>query len=359
MENPKSFFEKISRQSQDLFFFYDFENKYFECLSNDVQPLLGLSREEINAQPQKLLKLFEQADKEYIETNLNKLKEQGPQPLDIEIRLHLPNQTLSWVRVKAYVYGEPAASAQLIVIVEDINRRKEQELGLIMMKEQKNIIVQVLGHDLRAPLNTISLSMTLLEKELDLEKNKNIQELIEIVERTCRNSLDMIKEVLHVEYIETQEIELKRNRLDIVPRIQNQVDTLRLFDKTNKVILFHKPAETVYATADVTRLMLIVENLLTNAYKFTDENGRIEVKLEEQQENIILSIADNGIGIPEKLKPLIFDKFTKARRKGIQGEQTVGLGMHLIKTMVKQLEGRIWFESEEGKGSTFYVELPK
>lgn len=105
--------------------------------------------------------------------------------------------------------------------------------------------------------------------------------------------------------------------------------------------------------------MLIIENLLTNAYKFTNDDGRIEVSVEERQGTILIKVADNGIGIPEKLQLLIFDKFTKARRRGTQGEQTVGLGMHLIRTMVEQLEGRIWFESQEGVGSTFFVELPK
>ena len=358
MENSWLFLEQFTAHTSDVAFVYDLEKKHFEYLSKNAPELLELPLEEIQQQPEKLLSLVQEEDRELIRMQIAALADQHPHA-EVECKVLLPNHEHKWLRIKVFASQEKAKSKQLAGIVENITRRKEYELGVLNMKEQKNIVLQVLGHDLRAPLNTISLSMMLMGQEINLEENSKVKELVEIVERTCRNSLDMIKEMLNLEYTETQQLGIKKNRIDVYNRIQNQIDTFRLLDKSSKTFLFHKPSETLYANTDSIRLMLILENLLTNAYKFTDAHGRIEVRAEERPNTLLISVSDNGIGIPDKLKPLIFDKFTRARRKGTQGEQPVGLGMHLIKSMVEQLEGSIWFESQEGVGTTFYVELPR
>ncbi len=107
-------------------------------------------------------------------------------------------------------------------------------------------------------------------------------------------------------------------------------------------------------------LSSVINNLLSNSLKFTPYDGKIEVSITEPNEKeILIKVKDDGIGIPSDLQPFLFDKFTKARRKGIHGEPTTGLGMSIIKTIVEWHNGRIWFESSEGIGTTFYIEIPK
>jgi two-component system, OmpR family, sensor histidine kinase VicK len=354
-----SFLQQLAAQSTDITFIFDIQQNQFLFLSESAYSLLALSREQINENPQLLVARISEEDRAYLLAEIKKLREEGPLASTLEFRLYMPDQTTRWMRMKVFALEEASGERYLGGIAEDFTKRKEYELALMAMKEQKNIVIQVLGHDLRAPLNTISMSMSLLNKEIGSTKSESVQQLVDIVERTCRNSLDMIKEVLNLEYIETQEMGIKKTRIDLVGRIQSQLDAFRLLDKSHKTFLLHTTTETLFSSIDSIRLMLITENLLTNAYKFTEAGGRIEVSLEERPDTILITVADNGIGIPDTLQPLIFDKFTKARRKGTSGEPPVGLGMHLIKTMVDQLEGRIWFESREGAGTTFYVELPK
>jgi two-component system sensor histidine kinase VicK len=359
MDTTGNFLAFFAGQTKDIVFVFDYLNLRFTFISPSIKNLLGLSQEEINQDPQVLLNLIAEEDRQHVVNEATRLTQEAT-TIDIEFKILITEMELRWFRLKAFSLSCEEGEGRFFAgMAEDISKRKAYELSLLAIKEQKNITIQVLGHDLRAPLNTISLSISLINAELNLEENEKARMLIEIMERTCRNSLDMIREVIAIEYNETQELGIKKTRSDIASRIQNQIDTFQLLDKSGKTFLFYKNTETIFANTDSIRLMLILENLLTNAYKFTNANGRIEVSVEDQAETVLIKVADNGIGIPDKLKPLIFDKFTKARRKGVQGEQTVGLGMHLIKTMVEQLEGKIWFESQEGVGTTFFVELPK
>lgn len=105
--------------------------------------------------------------------------------------------------------------------------------------------------------------------------------------------------------------------------------------------------------------MQVITNLLSNALKFTPDSGNIRISVEDKNDNILIKVQDNGIGIPAHLQPFLFDKFTKAGRQGIHGEPSVGLGMSIIKTIVEWHNGQIWFESTEGIGTTFYIEISK
>ncbi|RZK35204.1 MAG: ATP-binding protein, partial [Hymenobacter sp.] len=102
-----------------------------------------------------------------------------------------------------------------------------------------------------------------------------------------------------------------------------------------------------------------VNNLISNAIKFTRDGSSITLSLEERPEKVMIIVSDNGIGIPERFHAALFDKFSPAGRTGLNGEPSVGLGMSIIKTIVEWHEGRIWFESEETKGTTFYIEIAK
>ena len=105
--------------------------------------------------------------------------------------------------------------------------------------------------------------------------------------------------------------------------------------------------------------MQVINNLISNSIKFTHDGGIISVSIEDKQDTVLFTVADNGIGIPAKYHDKLFDKFTKARREGLKGEPSTGLGMSIIKTIVEWNDGKIWFDSKENEGTTFYIELPK
>lgn len=128
---------------------------------------------------------------------------------------------------------------------------------------------------------------------------------------------------------------------------------------TGKTFSFVTSCDKVYVSLDDTKFMQVVNNLISNAIKFTPDGGKITLALEEQDESLLVRVEDTGVGIPQKYHATLFDKFTNARRPGIKGEPSVGLGMSIIKTIVEWHQGKIWFESEENKGTRFFVQIPK
>ncbi|MDB5120333.1 MAG: phosphate regulon sensor protein PhoR [Sphingobacteriales bacterium] len=105
--------------------------------------------------------------------------------------------------------------------------------------------------------------------------------------------------------------------------------------------------------------MQVINNLISNAIKFTADDGVIEVDIKDQQQTVMIAVRDNGIGISEDMHPYLFDRFTKAIRTGLRGEEPVGLGMSIIKTIIELHNGTIYFESKENEGSIFFIETPK
>ncbi len=107
------------------------------------------------------------------------------------------------------------------------------------------------------------------------------------------------------------------------------------------------------------KLARVIDNLLSNAIKFTGEGGQVRVSLQEEARKVILQVQDNGVGIPESLQGSVFEKFTKASRRGTGGESTTGLGLFIVKQVVGLHGGRVWLESTQHESTTFLVELPK
>ena len=352
--------EDIASQSDHITFIYDLENDNFTYFMRPKSSILEeISDEYILRKPQQLIQLIHGSDRDFVISSVKKA-EADHRAVDIEFRLFMPDQTIKWVRMQAYLLKKYLPDQKLIAgMLENITRRKEYEMALFSIKEQKDVVLQILSHDLRAPINTISMATQVLEQEIQTLENEKARKVLEIINTTCANSLRLIDDVLILEYIESQELEAKKIRTDLVTRLQNQISVYELLPHEEKKFILTTSKDTIYATIDPVKFTLVSENLLSNAYKFTGRKGRIEVRLEEMDDKVLLSVADNGIGIPERMKPLVFDKFTKARRPGNQGEKPVGLGMNIVKTMVEQLKGRIWFESQEGKGTTFFVEVPK
>ncbi|WP_017730843.1 PAS domain-containing sensor histidine kinase [Nafulsella turpanensis] len=357
MSSETDIFREISEGSPDCIFVFDFKENTISFVNKAVEALLGLSQEEVISKPEKLLEIIHPDDQEYVKSKQPEVKPSSPF-IKLDFRLLLPGQKTKWVQLKGYGVRAKSPQPQFVAFVEDITERKEAELNFYTVKEQKDVVLQILGHDLRAPLNTIKMSSLLLEKEFKNSKEEDVERLLKIINVTCNNSLELIREILDMEYLESQAMPLRKSRVDIVARLQNQVDTFHLRDR-QKTIILDASEPAVYVEVDVLRFMLVVENILSNAYKFTADDGRISISVKDKGETVLLTFEDNGIGIPDKLKPYIFDKFTKARRPGMRGERPVGLGMHLIRTLVKMHNGDIWFESEEEKGTTFYVEVPK
>lgn len=212
-------------------------------------------------------------------------------------------------------------------------------------------ITMAIAHDLKNPLGGIqTLTQTLLKKEQTPEG----KEMLELIKNTCKESITFINDILAQR---SAPAEIKKEKVDIKNLLGYCVELLRTkANEKNQQLLLDADAVTVLL--DRQKIWRVTSNLLHNAIKFSPANTNINIRLKEQSNNMLLSVEDNGIGIPENIQDKIFIQQSEASRTGTAGEESYGLGLYISRKIVEEHNGRLWFESEEGKGSTFYVELP-
>lgn len=206
----------------------------------------------------------------------------------------------------------------------------------------------------------MSMLAEAIAKQLPEAENKQIHEWMEMIQDISGRNLSQIKDILTRESLDTAGVKISKERVDVVWEIDQAVDIFfQAQRKLDKKFEFTHSHDNIYAEVDSMKFMQIMNNLVSNAIKFSRENEQIRVHAEKLQETVLITVSDNGIGIPKSLQPILFTKYTKAGRQGVDGEESVGLGMGIVKSLTEMHGGRVWFESEENEGSKFYLEIPK
>ena len=212
----------------------------------------------------------------------------------------------------------------------------------------------IVSHDLRNPLNNISMAAQNL-----LEEPKDVKELAASINRSAGEMLGLIQDLLDVERIAVGKLTLHIEQHDVSEIIKQAVEQLQGAAASKGVTLKAEPGDVCgYVVCDRSRVMQVLSNLIGNAIKFTPAKGRICVSCQSSGptgEKVQISISDTGEGIaPEKIKT-IFERFSQIHNQDRRG---IGLGLYIAKMMVEEHPGRIWVESKLGEGSTFHFTLP-
>lgn len=258
-----------------------------------------------------------------------------------------------------FVWYNLRHSARHVHELQDLNAEiylKNSELrnafeSLEQSHMENTRITMAIAHDLKNPIGGIqTLTQTLLRKE----QTPDSKEMLELIQNTCKESITFINDILAQR---SAPAEIKKEKVDIKKLLGYCVELLQTkADEKNQQLLLD--ADAVTALLDRQKIWRVTSNLLHNAIKFSPPNTNINISLKEHLNNILLSVEDKGIGIPEDIQDKIFIQQPEAARTGTAGEESHGLGLYISRKIVEEHNGRLWFESKEGKGSTFYVELP-
>lgn len=231
-------------------------------------------------------------------------------------------------------------NARLYQQVREADRRKDEFLAM-------------LAHELRNPLAPIRHGLELLALE-DHAHRDNIQ----FMQRQVEHLVRLVDDLLDVSRIVRGKIELRKEILALAAVVQQAVDTVRPLAEAHTLVV-SLPEEPVWVEADPVRLAQIIENLLSNACKYTDKGGRIEVSVCRGAEDVAVTVKDNGIGIDRDLLPRVFDLFTQSSRTLDRSQGGLGIGLTLVRTLVEMHGGSVSAASEgPGRGSQFTVRLP-
>lgn len=352
-----SVFRQIGDQHDGVFFVFDLTTGRFIYLNAAFEEVWKKKVEEVMADPALLLETIYAEDRQFVEDNYEKfLKE--PSKISLDFRINWAYTTDRWLRLTAFPLKQRDKVEWVAGIVEDDSARKKNIFLMQKINARKDSMLEILSHDLRGPIGIVQNLASMIEKRLPKSENEKMHEWLQLIQSICKRNIDLVRDLVHQEFLESTQVEISKERLDLIWEINEVIKNYRgVQENLAKVFELTYSQERVFAKVDSMKFMQVMNNLISNAIKFTHDNGIIRVHVEKKKKTIVISVSDNGIGIPEDMQPFLFDKFTKARRPGINGEQPVGLGMSIIKTIVEMHEGKIWFESKENKGSTFYVEI--
>nr|WP_262898843.1 ATP-binding protein [Dawidia soli] len=127
----------------------------------------------------------------------------------------------------------------------------------------------------------------------------------------------------------------------------------------DKTILVHTDVAPLYISSDDVKFFQVVHNLVSNAVKFTPAEGTVAVDIHDSETTVVITVVDNGVGIPEHLQRHIFERNTPAGRPGLKGEKSIGMGLYIVRKLTELMHGEVTFTSREHAGSTFAITLPK
>lgn len=240
-----------------------------------------------------------------------------------------------------------------LVIFHDITREK-------MVERMKTEFVSISAHQLRTPLSAIKWTLKML---LDGDLGELTKEQREFLEKTYISNermIALINDLLNVSRIEEGRYIYKLEQCSLENLIDEVINYFREEIRRKKIKFnFRKPKKEIpKITADIEKMKLVLQNLFDNAIKYNVEGGEIEVELRKENQEIVFSIKDTGIGIPEDQQGRVFTKFFRAANALKKETGGSGLGLFITKNIIESHGGKIWFFSKEGEGSTFYFSLP-
>lgn len=248
-------------------------------------------------------------------------------------------------RMEAEVYQRATEVQQKNLELERANRAKDQ-------------FMSHMSHELRTPLHTIIGFAEVLEEELEGPLNPRQHRFVNHIHRDSMHLLELINDVLDLSKIEAGRLQLRKEALDIAEAIARAISSIEGRCAAKSVRIETDGLSHRVVNADRVRLTQILYNLLSNAVKFTPEGGTVRVGLASRDSVIEIAVHDNGTGIQKEDQPFVFDTFYQGGSTSVGVSEGTGLGLPVTKALVEQHGGRIWFESEPGKGTCFTFTLP-
>lgn len=345
----------LAERSNELFFVYDLFNNKFTYMNATCISFFNLKS--IDVESKVILDTIHPEDQRYILYSLKDCIE-GKTVADVECRIIFTDHE-RWLRITPYALNDNGENL-LVGQAQDITAYKVNTEILNNHNNKKNTILNILAHDLAGPIGTIGNLSEMLGKETVKFNDPTVNRYISLITRISKSSINLIHAFIDQEFLESVDGALLKTRTELINKIKLTTEDYFAVQKDFNIhFSCQANKETIFVAIDEDKFMQVITNLISNALKFTQDHGSIKIYIEERKEEVLISIADSGIGIPKKYHATLFDKFSNARRKGLKGEPSTGLGMSIIKTIVEWHNGKIWFESEEQKGTTFYIQLPK
>ena len=306
---------------------------------------LGVENDE--ALNQNILELLKIED----EYELRDLITQSP-----ELMIYSQNVNGEYISLRvrfALIRRESGFISGLVAVLHDTTEQEKEE-------RERRLFVSNVSHELRTPLTSVKSYLEALDEGALYEPVA--PDFIKVSLDETNRMMRMVTDLLHLSRIDnaTSHLDVELiNFTAFITFILNRFDKMRAQDQEKKYELVRDyPITSVWIEIDTDKMTQVIDNILNNAIKYSPDGGKITVSMKTTDDQMILSISDQGLGIPKEDLPKIFDRFYRVDKARSRAQGGTGLGLAIAKEIVKQHNGFIWAKSEYGKGSTFTIVLP-
>ena len=306
---------------------------------------LGVKRDEVqNMSILDLLSISDEYDLRDLITNVPELtidsQDENGEYLSLRVRFALVR------RESGFISG-------LVAVLHDTTEQDKEE-------RERRLFVSNVSHELRTPLTSVKSYLEALDEGALSEPVA--PDFVKVSLNETNRMMRMVTDLLSLSRIDNEtshlEVELT-NFTAFITFILNRFDKIKNQDETKKYeIIRDYPITPIWVEIDTDKLTQVIDNIMNNAIKYSPDGGTITVSIKTTDEQLILSIADEGLGIPKQDLPKIFDRFYRVDKARSRAQGGTGLGIAIAKEIIKQHQGFIWAKSEYGVGSTFTIVLP-
>ena len=253
----------------------------------------------------------------------------------------------------ALIRRESGFISGLVAVLHDTTEQEKEE-------RERRLFVSNVSHELRTPLTSVKSYLEALDEGALYEAVAS--DFIKVSLDETNRMMRMVTDLLHLSRIDnaTSHLDVELiNFTAFITFILNRFDKIRAQDQEKKYELVRDyPITSVWIEIDTDKMTQVIDNILNNAIKYSPDGGKITVSMKTTDDQMILSISDQGLGIPKEDLPKIFDRFYRVDKARSRAQGGTGLGLAIAKEIIKQHNGFIWAKSEYGKGSTFTIVLP-
>ena len=275
---------------------------------------------------------------------------------NIELGLvHTNGQTVS-IEVNIASFKRDDEFAGMVLTIRDITERRKIEDELKKSDKLKTEFMNIAAHELKSPVTPIKGYLDLIISDKDA--NEKIKNWAKISLRNSERLLKLVNDILDVSRLDTDTMRFDMEKISVVDILDEVAEDMKpAVEGKGLKLITYIPRDLPDIKGDKCRLAQVLKNLLVNALKFTD-NGSISIIAKQKKEHILISVTDSGIGISNDELKKIFNKFYQVYTGDNRKNEGTGLGLFICRNILQKHNSKIWAESQVGKGSTFYIEIP-
>lgn len=347
------FIRKVGDLTDDGICVYNLDQHRFIYVNQNFLNIFRIPHEDLFSNSSIILKIVAAEDTPYLRHRFTELLETGCINTT-EFRLKFSDNEIKHLACDVLILENKNL---VTAFVKDISMAKRHEDYLIKYTAQKDTMLDMLTHNLSGPLQLSKDLISSMQKGHSEKDFSNVGRLLSIIQENTQQCIDIVNDFLREEHFESLRTYVRKTRFDVMEKIRVTVDKMRAMNK-DKSFVITSDLSSLNINSDAVKFFQILHNVLSNAIKFTRTDGKIEIGVTDDESSYTICIRDNGIGVPEQFRPLVFHERIKGQA-GLKGEKSSGLGLFIAKKLVEVMDGNIWFESDMRIGSAFYIRLPK